>query len=239
MKVIIIGQGKLVYFLAKQFISKGYYLTIINQDMAEATVLSRQLKATVMVGDGSNPLILKEAGAYQTDVLLSLMSQDPDNLVACQIAQKHYGVPRTIALVNDPEHQQVFEQLGITVAFSPIELLANLIEQQTDFEELKNLIPVAEGKVTIAEIALDHDSPAVGKTLQELELSPGTNGTKLSILVKAARERGAGGGGECILKFLPTLPVLSASFSLLVKLPAPGASTTKKTLIFVTFPQEP
>jgi hypothetical protein len=61
------------------------------------------------------------------------------------------------------------------------------------------------------------------------------NGTKLSILVKAARERGAGGGGECILKFLPTLPVLSASFSLLVKLPAPGASTTKKTLIFVTF----
>jgi hypothetical protein len=63
----------------------------------------------------------------------------------------------------------------------------------------------------------------------------GMNGTKLSILVKAARERGAGGGGECILKFLPTLPVLSASFSLLVKLPAPGASTTKKTLIFVTF----
>ena len=174
MKVIIIGQGKLVYFLAKQFISKGYYLTIINQDMAEATALSRQLKATVMVGDGSNPLVLKEAGAYRADVLLSLTSQDEDNLVACQIAKKRYGVPRTIALVNDPEHQQVFEQLGITVAFSPIELLANLIEQQTDFEELKNLIPVAEGKVTVAEIALNHDSPAVGKTLQELELRPGT-----------------------------------------------------------------
>ena len=174
MKVIIIGQGKLIYFLAKQFISKGYYLTIINQDIAEATALSRQLKATVMVGDGSNPLVLKEAGAYRADVLLSLTSQDEDNLVACQIAKKRYGVPRTIALVNDPEHQQVFEQLGITVAFSPIELLANLIEQQTDFEELKNLIPVAEGKVTVAEIAINHDSPAVGKTLQELELPPGT-----------------------------------------------------------------
>ena len=174
MKVIIIGQGKLIYFLAKQFISKGYYLTIINQDIAEATALSRQLKATVMVGDGSNPLVLKEAGAYRADVLLSLTSQDEDNLVACQIAKKRYGVTRTIALVNDPEHQQVFEQLGITVAFSPIELLANLIEQQTDFEELKNLIPVAEGKVSVAEIALNHDSPAVGKTLQELELRPGT-----------------------------------------------------------------
>lgn len=73
MKVILIGQGKLVYFLAKQFISKGYYLTIINQDIAEATALSRQLRATVMVGDGSNPLVLKEAGAHRADVLLSLI----------------------------------------------------------------------------------------------------------------------------------------------------------------------
>jgi hypothetical protein len=44
-------------------------------------------------------------------------------------------------------------------------------------------------------------------------------------------------GAKCF--FLPTQPVLSASFSLLVKLPAPGASTTKKTLIFVTFDQAP
>ena len=174
MKVILIGQGKLLYFLAKQFISKGYDLTIINQDLAEATALSRQLKATVMNGDGSNLLLLKEAGAYRADVLLSLTSQDEDNLVACQIAKKLYGVPRTIALVNDPEHQQVFEQLGITVAFSPIKLLANLLEQQTDFEEIKNLIPVAEGKVSVAEIELARNSPAVGKTLEELDLPRGS-----------------------------------------------------------------
>lgn len=174
MKVILIGQGKLLYFLAKQFISKGYHLTIINQDLAEATTFSRQLKATVILGDGSNPVILKEAGAYQADILLSLTSQDQDNLVACQIAKKHYGVPRTIALVNDPEHQQVFEKLGITVAFSPIELIANLIEQQTDFEAIKSLIPIAEGKITVAEIALNHDSPVLGKTLQELKLPKGS-----------------------------------------------------------------
>jgi trk system potassium uptake protein TrkA len=174
MKVILIGQGKLVYFLAKQFLSKGYYLTIINQDLAEATTFSRQLKATVMLGDGSNPLVLKEAGAYQADVLLSLTSQDEDNLVACQIAKKRYGVPHTIALVNDPEHKSVFEQLGITVAFSPIELLANLIEQQTDFEQIKNLIPIAGGKVSVAEIILDRDSPAINKTLQELALPRGS-----------------------------------------------------------------
>jgi trk system potassium uptake protein TrkA len=103
-----------------------------------------------------------------------LTSYDEDNLVACQIAKKRYGVPRTIALVNDPEHQSVFEQLGITVAFSRIELLVNLLEQQTDFEQIKKLIPVAEGKVDVAEITLVQDSPVVGKTLQELQLPQGS-----------------------------------------------------------------
>ena len=174
MKIILIGQGKLLYFLAKQFISKGYSLTIITQDLAEATILSRQLKAIIMNGDGSNPLLLKDAAAYGADVLISLTSHDEDNLVACQIAKKSYGVPRTIALVNDPEHQTIFEQLGITVAFSPIELLVYLLEQQTDFQQIKNLIPVAEGKINVAEITLVQDSPVVGKTLQELELPKGS-----------------------------------------------------------------
>lgn len=174
MRIILIGSGKLVYFLAKQFASKGYHLTIINQDATEATALSRQLKATVILGDGSNPATLKEADADQADLVLSLTAHDQDNLVACQIAQKHYGVPRTIALVNDPEHQEVFEQLGINVAFSATQILANLIEQQADFEQIKNLIPVAEGRVNVTEVILRSDSPSVGQALQELELPGGS-----------------------------------------------------------------
>jgi len=64
-------------------------------------------------GDGSEPAVLEEAGARQADVLISLAPYDPDNLVACQIAQKLFGVPRTLALVNDPDNEAVFQQLGI------------------------------------------------------------------------------------------------------------------------------
>ena len=174
MRIIAIGGGKLVYFLTKQFASKGYYTTIINPDAAEATTFSRQLKATVILGEGSNAETLKEAGAYQADVVLSLTAYDQDNLVACQIAQKEYGVPRTVALVNDPENQEVFKQLGINIAFSSTEIIANLIEQQTSSEDIKNLIPVAEGKVNITEITLRENTSTIGKTLQELPLPEGT-----------------------------------------------------------------
>ena len=174
MKIILIGGSKLAYFLAKQFASKNYYTTIINADLEEAKTLSRTLKATVIHGQGSDPVTLGEAGALQADVVLSLTTHDEDNLIACQIAQKEYGVPRTIALVNDPENQQIFEKLGITVAFSATQIIASLIEQQTASGEIQNLLPIAEGKVNVTEIALEQDNPVVGKTIDEVQLPNGT-----------------------------------------------------------------
>lgn len=170
MRILLIGGGKLTYFLAKQFASKGYYVTLINPDREEATTLARQLKATVIWGEGSALEILGEAGAYQTDVVLALTPQDEDNLVACQIAQTEYGVPRTIALVNDPDNQEIFEKFGVTVAFSATQIIANLIEKQASSEEIKTSLPVADGKINVTEIVLQPDSPAVGKTLNELPL---------------------------------------------------------------------
>ncbi|MDJ0737747.1 MAG: TrkA family potassium uptake protein [Nostocaceae cyanobacterium] len=170
MKVILIGGGKLAYFLAKDFLNKGYQLTIINQDPTEARNLSRQLKATVILGDGTNLQKLQEAGAYQANIVLSVTHHDQDNLVACQIAQKCFGVARTIALVNDPDYQEVFLKLGVTVAFSATQILATLIEQQADFDEIKSLIPIAEGQLNITELILPEDSPAVGQRLADLAL---------------------------------------------------------------------
>ncbi len=174
MKIILIGGSKLAYFLAKQFASKNYYTTIINADLEEAKTLSRTLKATVIHGQGSDPATLGEAGALQADVVLSLTTEDEDNLIACQIAQKEYGVPRTIALVNDPENQQIFEKLGITVAFSATQIIASLIEQQTATGDIQNLLPIAEGKVNVTEIALEADNPVVGKTINDVRLPDGT-----------------------------------------------------------------
>ncbi|MDJ0621172.1 MAG: NAD-binding protein [Calothrix sp. MO_192.B10] len=175
MKVILIGGGKLVYFLAKHFASQGYHLTIINQDAREATNLSRKLKkATVILGDGTDPQKLREAQAYQADILLSLTYHDQDNLVACQIAQKSFGVARTIALVNDPEYQEIFQKLGVTVAFSATQILATLIEQQANFDHIKTLLPIADGKLNITELILSKNSPAIGKTLADLALPEGS-----------------------------------------------------------------
>jgi trk system potassium uptake protein len=170
MRVIIIGGSKTTYFLARQFAGKGYQITIISRDAAEARKLSRELKATVLVGNGCDPRIQEEADARRTEILVSLLPQDEDNLIACQIAARMFGVPRTVALINDPENEAVFRQLGVSVAISAAQIIATLIEEEAGFEDIVNLMPLAHGKIHVTEITLGRDSPALGRSLRELAL---------------------------------------------------------------------
>ena len=184
MRVILIGDDKLTYFLGKKFVAQKNRVTIINVHSTEAEEFSHQIKATVIVGDGSHPAILKEAEAEKADLVLALTAHDEDNLVACQIAQQHYGVPRTIALVHDPAHQQFFEQMGINVAFSATQILANLIEKRADFEDIASFLAVDSGQIGITEIILDEDSPVVGQTIQNLNLP---TGVLIGCIIRQAR----------------------------------------------------
>ena len=174
MKIIIIGGGRVVYFLAKLFIGKGHHPAIISRDPAECERFSRQLKALVLCGDGSHPPLLEAAGAREAEAVLAITPRDQDNMVACQLVTKMFGAPRTLALVNDPDNLEVFRRLGIGVAFSTTHIMATLIEQQAGFDQIVNLMPLAQGKVTVSEAALDAGSPAVGRSLQELAMPPGS-----------------------------------------------------------------
>jgi trk system potassium uptake protein TrkA len=173
MRLILIGGGETIetiYFLARLFSQRGHKVTVINRYPAEAQMLSRRVKATVFLGDGSDPTVLEEAGARRADALLSLTPHDPDNLVACQIAQKLHGVPRTMALVNDPDNEEVFRQLGISIVFSATRIIGGLIEGHTIYDEITHLFPAAEGRVQVTELELAAQSPATGKHLSELDL---------------------------------------------------------------------
>lgn len=169
MKVLIVGGGKAVYFLCRTFLAKGHEVTVINRSRDECVEMSRRLKVTVIHGDGSDPSILEEAGARGADVALALTPKDQDNLVVCQLAAREYGVPQTVALVSDPDNEDIFRKLGVGT-FSTTRTLASLIEQRTALDEITNLIPAAEGRVNLTEMALRPNWPVVGKALRDLAL---------------------------------------------------------------------
>jgi trk system potassium uptake protein TrkA len=169
MKVLLVGAGKTLYFLCRNFTAKGYEVVIINRNQKECVQLARQLAAVVVCGDGSDAGILKDAGAMGADVVLAITPNDQDNLVICQLASIQFGVPRAIALANDPDNAEIFEKLGVT-AFSTTHIVGSLIEQRASLEQIINLLPVGEGRVNVTEIVLDADSPVAGKLLKDIVL---------------------------------------------------------------------
>lgn len=169
MRVLIVGGGQTLFFLCRKFTARGYDVVIINRDPAQCILLARQLPATVVCGDGSEYRILQEAGAMGADALLAITPHDQDNLVICQLAASQFGVPRALALANDPDNAEVFERLGVA-SFSTTHIVCSLIEQQASLDQITNLLPVGKGRVNVTEILLDADSPVVGKCLKDIDL---------------------------------------------------------------------
>jgi trk system potassium uptake protein TrkA len=169
MKVLIVGGGQTLYFLSKRFLARGYEVVVINRNHEECVRLARQLKATVVNGDGSDMAVLHEAGALGAHAVLAITPNDQDNLVICQLASIKYGVPRAIALANDPDNAEVFQRLGIS-AFSTTQIISGLIEERAALDEVLNLLPLGEGRVNVTEILLKEDSPVAGKQLKEIIL---------------------------------------------------------------------
>lgn len=171
MNIIIAGGRKEIHFLIKNFTSKGHHVTLINNDEEYCKNFARiHEKIDVVLGDASMPNVLEDAGAVYANLVIALTQYDPDNLVICQIAKAMYGVKRTVAVVNDPKNISILKKLGIDTVISTVNIVSSIIEQKISVEEITNLVPLAEGKVSITEVVITKNSPVLNKTLAEINI---------------------------------------------------------------------
>jgi trk system potassium uptake protein TrkA len=72
MRVILVGGGEIVFFLARAYIGRGDNVSIINADRDECEHLSRKLNAVVIKGDATDPDILEDALARQAQAIIAV-----------------------------------------------------------------------------------------------------------------------------------------------------------------------
>jgi trk system potassium uptake protein TrkA len=128
MYAIVIGGGKVGYFLSRDLLERGDEVTLVEKDPARADWLESQLGSIVMRGDGDEMGFLSTTGVERADAVLAVTGDDEDNLVALQLAKKHFNVPLTIARVNNPANVEIFKALGVDEAVSATEILLSALE---------------------------------------------------------------------------------------------------------------
>lgn len=170
MYIIIVGAGKVGYFLAKKLIADKHTVAVIEKDAGICEDIARDINCLVIRGDGCDPRYLEEAGISRADVVASVTGEDEDNLVICQLAKEKFKVSRTVARVNDPKNEHVFSQLGVDVPIDATAILAKIIEEEVSFADFVNLMSFKRGKLAIVRVDLPSDSPVINKQVQELTL---------------------------------------------------------------------
>ena len=130
MYIIIVGGGKVGYYIAKTLLEEGKEVMVIEEKPDKCIRLSEELGVNVIEGDGSYVHFLDQAGAERADVLIAVTGEDEDNLIICQVAKLKFGVKRTIARLNNPKNGKIFHKLGIDATVSSTELILSKIEQE-------------------------------------------------------------------------------------------------------------
>ena len=173
MYIIVVGGGKVGYYLAKELIEAGHELVILEKNAGRARQIADELGSIVLNRDGCEGKYLAEAGANRASIICAVTGDDDDNLVVCQMAKHHFDVPRTIARVNNPRNEDLFRHLGVEEIISPTRMALAAIEQDIPVHELLHLAQLEGGELELIEAQIGEDSPAVGRGPSDIELPEG------------------------------------------------------------------
>jgi trk system potassium uptake protein TrkA len=174
MRTVIIGAGEVGSNTARMLSEEGHDVVLIEQDETLVERASEHLDALVIHGNGASPKLLAEAGIEKADLLVAASSSDEANIIAC-LAAKARGVSRTVARIHNPDYydpQEPFaaEMLGIDFVIHTEQMAAREIKEALLVPGAINVETFAEDSIEVAEVILNEDSPAVGRTLRDLRL---------------------------------------------------------------------
>lgn len=117
--VMIVGGGKIAYYLTSQLIHIGMNVKIIESDMQRCNVLAQELdKASIICGDGTDQELLLEEGLRDTDAFVSLTGIDEVNIITALYAKKNSNA-KVVTKINRESYVDLTAQLGLDSIISP------------------------------------------------------------------------------------------------------------------------
>ena len=102
--------------------------------------------------------------------MVASSGDDKVNLVVSLLAKTEFGVPRTVARVNTPSNEWMFDEAwGVDVAVSTPRLMTALIEEAVSVGDLVRIFTFQQGHANMVELTLPDDSPLAGTRVGDIE----------------------------------------------------------------------
>ena len=170
MRVAIAGAGSVGRSIARELISNGHAVLLIDNEPRKITP-KRITEADWLLSDACEVSNLEHARLGEYDVVISATGDDKVNLVVSLLAKTEFSVARVVARINHPSNEWLFtDAWGVDVAVSTPRVLAALVEEAVSVGALVRLFSFRQGQANLIEITLPADSGCAGRPVRDLNL---------------------------------------------------------------------
>ena len=176
---MIIGGGKIAYYLAQQLIEGGILVKILEMDRDRCEELSDKLpKAVILHADAANQDVLREEGIMDCEAFVTLTGMDEENLFLSLFAQS-VSKAKVITKVDRLGFDDIIRKLDLGTIIHPKNITAdNIVRyvralQNSIGSNVESLYKIIEDKVEALEFLIQKDSPIIGIPLSQLKVKPG------------------------------------------------------------------
>ena len=145
MKVCIAGGGRVGRYLAQSLLANHHEIVIIEPVESQCRMLADTLDIPVICGDSVSMDTLRTADVASCDAFVAVTGSDEDNLVACQIAKREFGVDRT-------------------------DNLSHILEREIETDTIRQLLSLGGGTASLNEILLPENFLYAGKAIMDIPI---------------------------------------------------------------------
>jgi trk system potassium uptake protein TrkA len=169
MKVLIVGAGSVGRSIARDLLEHKHEVLMIDS-APSAMRVAQVAEAEWMLADACEMAALRDAGTDQMDVVVAATGDDKVNLVVSFLAKTEFGVPRTVARVNNPRNEWMYDaQWGVDVAVSTPRIMTAMVEEAVAVGDLVKVFTFHQSGASIMEVTLPHDAPVIGARVRDVE----------------------------------------------------------------------
>lgn len=178
MKVIIVGAGEVGFHIAQRLSEESQDVVLIDQNPEQIRRVDDHLDVQAILGSGTSPQILKDAGIIDADMLLATTDSDEVNLISCLIAKNLSPSLIKVARLRNEEYIRELplldkDHLGIDHVINPQAEMVRSIQQLMEIPGASEVIDFVEGKVKLIGVLVDQNSPFAGRKLLSLTKAEG------------------------------------------------------------------
>ncbi|MBD7916719.1 TrkA family potassium uptake protein [Cellulomonas sp. Sa3CUA2] len=184
MRVVIAGAGSVGRSIARELLAHDHEVTLVDRQPSAMRV-AQVADADWLLADACELPTLREVRADECDVMVAATGDDKANLVISLLAKTEFGVPRTVARVNNPKNEWMFDAAwGVDVAVSTPRIMTAMVEEAVAVGDLVRIFTFHQSKANILELTLPEGSPLAGVRIGQVAWP---TDTVLACIVRDAR----------------------------------------------------